>query len=224
MGYILPECYELLAKNANIELPKILIETGTFKGGLAHRYLETRKSIDPFDTIYTFELGEKISRIASKRFKLFEEYNGDLSKFNFHIDEEDMSFSKKESYLNNKINLINNDSVTGLKQLLPTINQTCCFWLDAHAGASKYARGPKDVPLLDELEVISNHHIKNHIIAIDDAHLFGTYQTDKLTGEKICDYTEINDTTLSTQIKKINPNYTIGYIEPYNHLMLVAYV
>ena len=40
MGYILPEIYEDMAKNTNSELPKILIETGTFKGGLAHRYLE----------------------------------------------------------------------------------------------------------------------------------------------------------------------------------------
>ena len=222
MGYILPECYELLAKNANIELPKILIETGTFKGGLAHRYLETNTQI-PFKKIYTFELGESISKIASKRFKLYEQFKGDFTKFNFHTDEEDYEFDKKESYLNESINLINSDSVTGLKKLLPTINETCCFWLDAHAGAAKYARGPKDVPLLDELQVISEHHIKNHIIAVDDAHLFGTYQVDKLTQNKVCDYTGINESSIVEQIKKINANYTVGYIEPYKHLMLVAY-
>jgi hypothetical protein len=223
MGYILPECYELLAKNANIDMPKILIETGTFKGGLAHRFLENLGSIDPFKKIYTFELGENIARIASKRFKLFDEYMGDTSKFNFHTDEEDLDFKKSEKYNYGSIELINSDSVTGLKNLLPSINEPCCFWLDAHAGAAKYARGPKDVPLLDELQIIANHHIKNHIIAIDDAHLFGKMQIDKNTQNKICDYTEITEENIVKQIKKINPNYTVGYIEPYQHLMLVAY-
>lgn len=223
MGYILPECYELLAKNANIEMPKILIETGTFKGGLAHRYLETLGSVDPFNKIYTFELGQNIAKIASKRFKLFDQYLGDTSKFNFHTDEEDSEFIGEGSYFHDCITLINSDSVTGLKKLLPTINEPCCFWLDAHAGAAKYARGPKDVPLLDELEVIANHHIKNHIIAVDDAHLFGKMQLEKSTENKICDYTEITEENIQRQLKKINPNYTIGYIEPYQHLMLVAY-
>ena len=64
MGYILPEYYEGLAKQANIEFPKILIETGTFKGGLAYRYLGNYGSIEPFHKIYTFELGEKIANLV----------------------------------------------------------------------------------------------------------------------------------------------------------------
>ena len=74
MGYILPEIYEAMAKSTKSDLPRILIETGTFKGGLAYRYLEKYGSVDPFRKLYTFELGEEICQIASKRFKLFEEY------------------------------------------------------------------------------------------------------------------------------------------------------
>ena len=110
-----------------------------------------------------------------------------------------------------------------MKELLPTINEPCCFWLDAHAGASKYARGPKDVPLLDELEVIANHHIKNHIIAIDDAHMFGKMQYHSKTNEPICDYLETNQENVFESLKKINKDYIIEYCNPYNHLMLVAY-
>jgi len=223
MGYILPECYELLAKNANIELPKILIETGTFGGGLAQIYLEKFGTIEPFKKIYTFELGENIAKVASKRFKLFEENIGDTSKFNFHTDDMDENFSDRGTYLYEQIELINKDSVEGLKELLPTINEPCCFWLDAHAGASKYARGPKDVPLLDELEVISNHHIKNHIIAIDDAHMFGKMQYHSKTNEPICDYIETNQENIFKALKKINNNYTIEYSSPYGCLMLYAY-
>lgn len=224
MGYILPEYYELLAKHANIELPKILIETGTFKGGLAYRYLGDYGSIDPFRKIYTFELGEKIAKIASKRFKLFEENLGDTTKFDYHTDEEDSEFKNKSSYFQDQIVLINNDSVSGLKELLPTINQTCCFWLDAHAGAAKYARGPKDVPLLDEITTIGNHHIKNHIIAIDDAHLFGKVQYDNKTQKQICDYSNITLDNVRDVILKINKNYNIDVVSPYQHPMLIAYV
>lgn len=223
MGYILPEYYGFLSNKKNRELPNILIETGTFKGGLAHRFLETFKSISPFQKIYTFELGENICKIASKRFKLYEEFNGDLSKFNFHTDELDETFKNRESYLNNSIHLINKDSVAGLKELLTQIDEPCCFWLDAHAGAAKYAKGPKDVPLLDELEIISNHHIKNHIIAIDDAHLFGQLQYDSKTGEKVCDYRDITYENVSDALLKINEMYTVEVTQPYKHKMFVAY-
>jgi hypothetical protein len=223
MGYILPEFYEHVSKISNREMPKILIETGTFKGGLAHRYLEKLGSIDPFNKIYTFELGETISRIASKRFKLFDEHMGDMSKFNFHTDEEDLDFKKSSTYHYGTVELINSDSVIGLKNLLPNINEPCCFWLDAHAGAAKYARGPKDVPLLDELEVISNHHIKNHIIAIDDVHMLGKIQYNNKTNEQICDYSFVTEASVFESLKKINPNYKIEYYEPYGHLMLISY-
>jgi predicted O-methyltransferase YrrM len=135
MGFILPEYYEKLSKLSNRNLPKILIETGTFKGRLALIFLERFGSIEPFSKIYTFELGENIAKIASKRFKLFEEYIGDTSKFNFHTDEMDEEFKSRSTYLYEQIELINSDSVKGLQELLPTINEPCCFWLDAHAGS-----------------------------------------------------------------------------------------
>ena len=224
MGYILPEIYEDMAKNTNSELPKILIETGTFKGGLAHRYLEKYGSVDPFRKLYTFELGEEICQIASKRFKLFVQYIGDTSRFDLHTDDRDVDFKSRETYMYGTIELINSDSVRGLKELLPSIDERCCFWLDAHAGAAKYARGPKDVPLLDEIAAIGTHHIKNHLIAIDDAHLFGKVQCDKNTNEKTCDYTEITIDNVKEALVKINPNYKIEIISPYQHEMLVAYV
>jgi hypothetical protein len=227
MGYILPEIYEKLISLSNdkVTIPKILIETGTFKGGLAHRFLETYNKIpSPFEKIYTFELGEDICKVASNRFKLYEKYNGDFLKFNFHSDDLDESFSDRKSFLDNKITIINDDSVSGLKKLLPTITERCCFWLDAHAGASKYARGAEDVPLLNEIRAISNHHIKNHIIAIDDSHLFGKKQYDSSGQNIICDYSEITTESVINEILKINNKYQYGISEPYGHEMFVAYI
>ena len=78
-----------------------------------------------------------------------------------------------------------------LKNVLENLNETACFWLDAHSGAQQYAKGNQDVPLLTELEHIKNHSIKNHIIAIDDAHLFGERQVNG-RGEIVCDYTDVS--------------------------------
>ena len=223
MGYILPHIYQELAREKHNESPTTLIETGTFKGGIAHRFLETYGNIDPFKKIYTFELGEDICKVASKRFKLFEKFMGDLGKFNFHTDERDETFSKSGSYFYDTITLIHDDSVSGLKKLLPTLNQSCCFWLDAHAGAAKYARGPKDVPLIDEIYEIAKTNIPNHIIAIDDAHLFGNKQYNQQTGEIICDYSNITSDTVTSALLQVNSEYTIKTIKPLGHEMLVAY-
>ena len=74
MGYILPEIYQSICHENNLELPKIFIETGTFKGGIPHRMLETYGTFDPFEKIYTIEIDEDICKVASKRYKLFEKY------------------------------------------------------------------------------------------------------------------------------------------------------
>jgi len=221
MGYILPEIYESLCQEHDRQLSKIFIETGTFMGGIPHRMLETNGNFNPFDKLYTIELGEEICKIASYRYKLFTEHSGDFSKFNFHTDKKDESFNGSEYYFDNKLKLICGDSSEVLRDVLSELDEPACFWLDAHAGASKYARGDKDVPLLKELEVISNHHVKNHIIAIDDAHMFGTQQLD-FNGNVICDYTDITYERVKEKILSINKNYDVGIYKPYDMEMVIA--
>jgi len=62
---------------------------------------------------------------------------------------------------NYNVFLIPNDTVKFLQGLLPMIDEPVTFWLDAHKGNGKS-------PLLKELEVIGQHHIKIHTILIDD--------------------------------------------------------
>ena len=221
MGYILPEIYQSICNAHNVDLPKVFIETGTFKGGVPHRMLETNGNFNPFNKLYTIELGEDLCRIASKRFRLFEKNNGDLSKFNFHTDEKDISFNNNEYYFDNKLKLICGDSSRVLGDILSEIDEPVCFWLDAHAGATKYARGDCDVPLLKELDVISKHHIKNHILAIDDAHMLGTQQLDS-NGNVTCDYSDIPYELVKDKIKNINQNYDVGIYKPYEMEMVLA--
>lgn len=222
MGYILPEVYKSVCADSGQEMPKIFIETGTFKGGIPHRIMETYKQLDDcFSKYYTIELGTDIAKIASKRYKYFEQ--GLFNREYIHTDELDNDFNTQSTYFNGQLTLINNDSVKALKELLPSINEPICFWLDAHAGAQKYARGVVDVPLLQELELIKNHHIKNHIIAIDDAHMFGKKQLDN-NGNVVCDYSHVPFEVVSDYIQTINDRYDVGMYEPYNMSMVLAFV
>ena len=223
MGYILPEIYQSLSLDFNQETPRVFIETGTFMGGVPHRMLETNGDLNPFEKIHTIELGEEICKVASHRYRLFEKHDGDLSKFNFHVNEKDDSFNGSEYYFDNKLHLICGDSSAQLEILLSEIDEPVCFWLDAHAGASKYARGDDDVPLLKELNVISKHHIKSHIIGIDDAHMFGEVQRDT-NGKINCDYTDVTYERVKENILNINSNYDVGIYEPYDMKMVLAIV
>ena len=191
MGYILPLVYDALIKDADRSLPKIFIETGTYKGGVAHQIIEKTKKLDQcFNHYYTIELSEDICKCASRRYKYIEEHDYDPPFDKLHTDEMDQSFSKTQTYFDNRLTLINGDSAVELKNILDNLDEPACFWLDAHSGAQQYAKGNQDVPLLTELDHIKNHHIKNHIIAIDDAHLFGKVQSDK-QGNVVCDYSDV---------------------------------
>ena len=222
MGYILPEIYQSAVADHRQQLPKVFIETGTFKGGVAHQIIERTKKLDScFDHYYTIELGTDICKCASRRYKYIAEYDYDPPYDKLHTDELDESFNKSQTYFNNRLTLINGDSAIELEKLLKKIDQEVCFWLDAHSGAQKYARGKEDVPLLTELEHIKNHHIKGHIIAIDDAHLFGKKQYDK-QGNVICDYSNVTYELVKEKLLEINPSYDVGVYAPYQMEMILA--
>jgi len=222
MGYILPEIYQSLCEKHETPLPKVFIETGTWLGGVPAKTMYDCGGLVVFEKYYTIELGKEIAQRASNKYKLFEKYQFDTSKFDVTDDTVDESFNKRQDYFNGKLTLINGDSTEMLKELLPKIDEPICFWLDAHAGAAKYARGDSDVPLLTELDVISNHHIKNHVIAIDDAHLFGKKQLDSTTGEVVCDYSHVPFEVVKEKILSINKNYDVGIYKPYNMEMVLA--
>ncbi len=85
-----------------------------------------------------------------------------------------------------------------LVQILDTINEPATFWLDAHYQGGLQSNETK-APILDELKAIATHHIKTHIIMIDDVRLFEVnYKTTK--GE------------VESHLHKINPDYQIKYM------------
>jgi hypothetical protein len=119
------------------------------------------------------------------------------------------------------------DSVRWLEELLPTIDNKCLFLLDAHHG-----HAPRKAPAFKELEVISKHHIKNHIICIDDMPIY--------YGEsEICGHSRLNvdsdyrwgigNSSLKQSCLSINPDYKFDWSPP-DHMpgipkyVLIAYV
>jgi len=67
-----------------------------------------------------------------------------------------------------EVNLIFGDSHLVLTELLSKINESVTFWLDGHYSGPDSVQGIYESPLIQELEIIRNHHIKEHIIIIDD--------------------------------------------------------
>ena len=67
------------------------------------------------------------------------------------------------------VHLVYGNSYFMLDWLLRKINRPITFWLDAHSpdGASDIINHAT-FPLMQELEAIKKHHIKNHTIIIDD--------------------------------------------------------
>ncbi|MDP1608990.1 MAG: hypothetical protein Q8L98_06730 [Chlamydiales bacterium] len=96
------------------------------------------------------------------------------------------------------VQILCGDSRTVLPQILSQVDAPATFWLDAHYSSENTAKGLTHNPILDELEIIKNHPIKNHTIMIDDAKLFGTASFD---------FIEIEE--LEQKIWEIHPDYVI---------------
>ena len=96
-----------------------------------------------FNEIYSIELDQSLYKNASNKFSKYQH-----------------------------IHIIQGDSSKVLPSILSKIDEPSLFWLDGHYSADITAKGDLNTPILKELELILNHHIKNHIILIDDARLF----------------------------------------------------
>ena len=96
-----------------------------------------------FDRIYSIELDDKLYERAKKKF----------SKYNH-------------------ISILHGDSADVLPEILDHIKEPCLFWLDAHYSAGITAKGELVTPILQELDYIFDHPVKDHVILIDDARDF----------------------------------------------------
>ena len=83
---------------------------------------------------------------------------------------------------------------------LSNLNERAVFWLDGHYSFGDTSYHETVCPVIEELEIIKNHHIKTHTILVDDVRLYGTH--------------EFNDITLqdvASMIKSINSAYEFTF-------------
>lgn len=70
------------------------------------------------------------------------------------------------------VTIAHGDSGQLLSPILAAVSEPCLFWLDGHYSGGITARGATETPILHELWHIFNHPVKDHVILIDDAHMF----------------------------------------------------
>jgi hypothetical protein len=111
--------------------------------------------------------------------------------------------------------IIFGDSYKILQEILPKINKRITFWLDGHNSGEDTAFGDFLAPLIQELDAIKSHHIKNHTIMIDDMRCWRKYEEKHGFEEK----------DLIVKLKEINSNYKFEYLEGCEkNDILVAYI
>ncbi len=100
-----------------------------------------------FDAIYSIELDEKLYNRAVRKFarrKNVKLFRGDSSQ-----------------------------NLPGIFEEIPE-KSSVLFWLDAHYSGGPTARGDKDTPIMEELDLILTSRKILPVVLIDDLHSFGT--------------------------------------------------
>lgn len=126
---------------------------------------------------------------------------GYLEIHSIEINPQYLALTRKRFKDHKNIFLYLGDSGKDLLSRIRNIDEQITFWLDGHNGFYD-PNGKKNTPLLAELEQIGEHHIKNHILIIDDMHCCEKPLFDYMTKDDII-----------AKIKEINPNYMIYYVD-----------
>jgi hypothetical protein len=120
-----------------------------------------RYSINYFIETGTY-LGETLSYVAKKGLL--------CSSIELSKDLYEAACKQFKDFTN--VTLIEGDSGLRIPELLEEVNAPVLFWLDGHYSHGITAKADEDTPISRELRAILNHHIKNHVILIDDARYF----------------------------------------------------
>lgn len=72
------------------------------------------------------------------------------------------------------VTIVEGDSRTALGEVLRDIDERCLLWLDGHFSGGVTARGESDTPVRAELSCVLRHPVRDHVVLIDDARLFGS--------------------------------------------------
>lgn len=155
----------------------------------------------------TFE-GETLDVVSQSN--LFQQiYSIELSYF--YYEKCKNKFKNKEN-----IEIVFGNSKYDLSNVINNIKEPITFWLDSHwSDHSNIANDEETIcPIMEELEQIKNHPIKNHTIIVDDIRLMND-----------SDF-PVNLVEIVNKILRINPNYTIKFFDDFaaRNDVLVAFI
>jgi len=108
------------------------------------------------------------------------------------VEEKYVNICKKRFADFPNVKVLLGDSSKDLFNIISEINEPITFWLDGHNYYS--------IPLVEELEQIKKHSIKNNIILIDDVRMFSTDS-----------WNNLSQNTILNKIKEINNDYVFSY-------------
>ena len=114
----------------------------------------------------------------------------------------DLYLYSKNKFKNIKnINCLNGNSTEKLQMLLQKNNEDTIFFLDGHWSGGETSKGPEDVPLLTELQIINKYFKNKGIIIIDDLRLFETNNNE--------DWSDISKKNILSKLDNIKFSLTI---------------
>ncbi len=102
-----------------------------------------------------------------------------------------------------RVKVVKGDSYKMLPDVLREIDEPATFWLDGHHSCGDTALGDYWAPLMQELNAIKDHDIKNHTLLIDDMRCW--QEPNPVHGFWKEDIFNI--------LKEINPDYQISYLD-----------
>jgi len=174
--WIVIDTNEILKHNSwDNEIENNFVETGTF---FCHGVISAL--IKGANNIISIEINEKI-------------YKHNIMKLLLNVSllgQEFSSYKKDNLFVlevaGAKITLVLGDTVEVLPSIVQNIKERTTFWLDAHWGPDigsplSGEEGAEILfPIYKEIEIISQHNIKNHKIMIDDMKQYEKYYSDNL--------------------------------------------
>jgi|LauGreDrversion4_2_1035121.scaffolds.fasta_scaffold636043_2 hypothetical protein len=122
--------------------------------------------------------------------------------YSIELNEDFYMYCKSKFKNQPKVTILHGDSSIVLDEI--NFNQPTVFFLDGHWSGYDTAKGTKDCPLLEELEIINKNAKCETLIIIDDSRLFGKnslYQSD------YPDWTEITVDNILNILKDRNVYY-----------------
>jgi hypothetical protein len=101
------------------------------------------------------------------------------------------------------------DSADLLWPVIRGINEPITFWLDGHFEPG-FTLGKTEVPIMEELDAVSMHHLKNHAILIDDINQVGLDPDPAWKAHGNC-WKDIALDKIRSSILRINPSYKFDF-------------